>query len=185
MTAWGGKTKRIFNILNQYHPSIKFTSRYSRKRIDFLDVEMIKEGNQLLTDVFAKSNDTHQYLYATSRHVYYSKKSIPYNQALRFNRICSENQFFDNKCNHLEVWIKNGGYNEKLVRQQILKAWKYRRTELVHSQREEIHKNKLFFNITYYLIFSKPKKILFKVYLLLTPDREHGKQLITASNNSF
>ena len=135
----------------------------------------MKEGNQLLTDVFVKSTDTHQYLHATSCHVYHSKKSIPYIQALRFNRICSKNQFFDKRFNGLEVWLKNLGYNEKLVRQQILKARKYKRTELLYSQREEVHKNKLVFNITYYSIFSKPKNILSKIHLLLTPDREHSK----------
>ena len=148
------------DILNRYHPSIKFTSKYSRKRIDFLDVELIKEGNQLLTDVFVKSTDTHQYFHATSCHVYHSKKSIPYSQALRFNRICSENQFFDKRCNDLEVWLKNRGYNEKLVRQQILKARKYRRMEILHGQRGEVHKNNLVFNIIYYPISSKLKKIL-------------------------
>ena len=101
------KLKEFLDILNRYHPSIKFTSKYSRKRIDFLDVEIIKEGNRLITDVFVKSTDTHQYLHATSCHVYHSKKSIPYSQALRFNRICSENQFFDKRCNDLEVWLKN------------------------------------------------------------------------------
>ena len=45
----------------------------------------------------------------------------------------------------------------------------------MHSQREEYHKNKLVFNITYYPIFSKLKNILFKIHLLLTPDREHRK----------
>ena len=95
----------------------------------------------MITDIFVKSIDTHQYLHVTSCHVYHSKKSIPYSQALRFNRICSENQFFDKRCNDFEVWLKNRGYNEKLVRQQILKAQKYRRTELLHSQREEVHIN--------------------------------------------
>ena len=159
------KLKEFLDILNHYHPSIKFTSKYSREWIDFLDVEIIKEGNRLLIDVFVKSTDTHQY---------HSKKSILYSQALRFNRICSKNQFFDKRCNDLEVWLKNRGYNEKLVRQQILKARKYKITELLHSQREEVHKNKLVFNITYYPIFSKLKNILSKIHLL-TPDREHNK----------
>ena len=111
----------------------------------------------MLTDVFVKCNGTHQYLHATSCHVYHSKKFMPYSQALRFNRICSKNQFFDKRCNDVEVWLKTRGYNEKLVRQQILKAKKYRRTELLHSPREEIHKHKLVFNIIYYRIFSKLK----------------------------
>ena len=166
--------KRFLDIFNRYHPSIKFISKYSRKWIDFLDVEKIKEGNQLPTDVFVKSTETHQYLHATSCHVYHSK-SIACSQALRFNRICSENQFFDKRCNDLEVWPKNRGYNEKLVRRQILKAQKYRRKELLHSHRVKVHKNKLVFNITYYPICSKLKNILSNIHLLLTPDREHRK----------
>ena len=150
------------DILNRYHPSIKFTSKYSREWIDFSDVEIIKEGNRLLTDVFVKFTDTRQYLHAMSCHVYHSQKSIPYSQALRFNRICSNNQFFDKRC------------IEKLVRQQILKARKYKTTELLQSQREEVHKHKLVFNISYYPIFSKLKNILSKIHLLLTPDREHS-----------
>ena len=61
------------------------------------------------------------------------------------------------------------------MRQQIFKARKYKGTELLHSQREEVHKNKLVFDITYYPIFSKLKNILSKIHLLLTPDREHSK----------
>ena len=112
------KLKEFLDILNRYHPSIKLTSKCSRERIDFLDAEIIKEGNQLLTDVFVKSTDTDQYHHITSCHVYHSKQSIPYSQALRFDRICSENQFFDKRCNDLEVWLKNRGSNEKLVRQK-------------------------------------------------------------------
>ena len=37
------KLKEFLDLLNRYHPSIKFTSIYSRKWIDFLDVEIIKE----------------------------------------------------------------------------------------------------------------------------------------------
>ena len=54
------KLKEFLDILNRYHPSIEFTSKYSRELIDFLDVEIIKEANQLLTDVFVKSPDTQQ-----------------------------------------------------------------------------------------------------------------------------
>ena len=152
------------------------------ERIDFSYVEIIKEGNQLLTEVFVKSIDTHQYFLATSCHVYHSKKSIPYSQALRFNRICSENQFFDKRFNDLEVWIKNRGYNEKLVRKQILKAQNIGEQNFC---REEVHKNKYVFNITYYPIFSKLKNILSKIHLLLTPDRENRKVFENAPTIRF
>ena len=54
------KLKEFLDILNRYHPSIKFTSKFSRERIDFLHLDIIKEGNQLLTDAFVKSTDTCQ-----------------------------------------------------------------------------------------------------------------------------
>ena len=94
---------------------------------------------------------------------------------MRFNRICSENQFFDKRCNYLEVWLKIRGYNEKLVRQLILKARKSRKTEILRSQAEEVHKNKLVVNITYYPIFLKLKEYFIKIHLLLTPNRKHRK----------
>ena len=70
-------------------------------------------------------------------HVYHSKKSIPYTQALRFNRICSENKFFDKICNQLECWLKDRGYNEKVVRQQILKATKFTRKHLLNQDSKQ------------------------------------------------
>ena len=119
------KLKEFLKILNSCHPKIKFTAEYSLDKVNFLDVEVIRSGNKLLTDLYIKPTDTHQYLEFSSCHVYHSKKSIPYNQALHFNRICSENRFFDNRSNQPESWLKDRGCNEKVVRQQILKARKF------------------------------------------------------------
>ena len=46
------------------------------------------------------------------------KKSIPYRQALLLNRICSNNVFFDKRCNELEHWLHERGYSERVVRQE-------------------------------------------------------------------
>ena len=56
--------------------------------------------------LYIKLRDTHQYLEFSSCHVYYSKKSIPYSQALRFNRIYSENRFFDKDAINLSAGLK-------------------------------------------------------------------------------
>ena len=66
----------------------------------------MKKGNQRVTDLYVKPTDTHQYLYASWCHVSHCKKSILFSQALHLNRICSENAFFDKRCNELEVWLK-------------------------------------------------------------------------------
>ena len=118
-----------------YHPTIKFTAEYSRGKINFLEVAVLKKGNQLVTDLYIKPTDTHQYLHASSCHVSHCKKSIPYSQTLRLNRICSKNAFFDKRCNELEIWLKERGYSDKLVRAQILKARKFWRSEVLNKQK--------------------------------------------------
>ena len=106
--------KKFLEILNSYHSTIKFIANYSREEIVFLDVEAIKKGNQFVADLYIKPTDFHQYLHASSSQVFHSKKSIPYSQALRLNRICSENSFFDKRCNDLEIWLKGRAYSDKL-----------------------------------------------------------------------
>ena len=80
------KLKEFLKILNSSHPTTNFTAEYSLDKVNVLDVEVIRCGNKLLTDLYIKPTDTHQYLKFSSCHIYYSKISIPYSQALRFNR---------------------------------------------------------------------------------------------------
>ena len=135
----------------------------------------MKKGNQLVTDLYVKPTDTHQYLHASSCHVSHCKKSIPFCQALRLNRICSENAFFDKRCNELEVWLKERGYSDKLARGQILKARKSLWSEVLNKQKLVENNIRFVFNITCHPMLSKLKKVLSGIHLLLTPDREHGK----------
>ena len=94
--------KKFLETLNCCHPTIKLTVEYSRAKINFLDITVMKKGNQLVTDLYVKPTDTHQYLHASSCHVSRYKKSITFSQVLRLNRICSANAFFDKRCNELE-----------------------------------------------------------------------------------
>ena len=167
--------ENFLEFLNCYHPTIKFTADYSREEIHFLDVSVRKTNKQLVTDLYIKPTDTHQYLHASSCHVYHSKKSIPYSQALRLNRICSENSSYDKRCNELEVWLRERGYSDKLVRQQILKARTHKRKDLLNNMKDKRNDYQLVFNITYHPNFSKLKDTMSFLYLLLTPDQEHQK----------
>ena len=74
------------------------------------------------TDLYVKPTDSHQYLLSSSCHPFYCKKGIPYSQVLRFNRICSVNEFFDKRCNDLEKYLLERGCSEKIVRKEILQA---------------------------------------------------------------
>ena len=129
-----------------------------------------KINNQLVTDLYIKPADTHQYLNASSCHVYHPKKSIPYSQALRLNSIFSENSFYNKRCNEVDVWLREQGYSDKLVRQQILKARKQKRKDLLNNMKDKRNDYKLVFNVTYHPNFSNLKDTMLFWHLLLTPD---------------
>ena len=61
----------------------------------------------------------HQYLLSSSCHPFYCKKGVPYSQALRLNRICSNNVFLDKRCNDLEKYLLERAYSEKMARKKI------------------------------------------------------------------
>ena len=113
--------EKFLNKLNSFHPTIKFTAECSKATITFLDVNIRLVGGELMTDLFVKPTDTHQFLDPSSSHPYHCKKGVPYSQALRLNRICSDNESFDKRCNDLKGWLMERGYNGKMIRKQILR----------------------------------------------------------------
>ena len=114
-------------------------------------------GGELMTDLFVKPTDTHQFLDPSSSHPYHCKKGIPYSQALRLNRICSDNESFNKRCNDLERWLMERGYNGKMIREQILRAREHSRKDLLEREKTE----KTF----------EPKEL----HLLLAPEKDHKK----------
>ena len=117
--------KIFLEKLNNFHPSIKFTCAYSREKV---------------IDLYVKQTDGHQYLGPSSCHPYHCTKSIPYSQALRINRICLENVFFDLRCNELEEWFIKRNYNPAVVRKPILKARAFSKDTLL-GKVEEVRNN--------------------------------------------
>ena len=111
--------EKFLNKLSSFHPTIKFTAEYSEETIDFLDVNIRLVGGAH-DRLFGKPTDTHQCLDPNLSHLYHCKKGITSSQALRFNRICSDNESFDKRSNDLEGWLMERGYNGKMIRKQIL-----------------------------------------------------------------
>ena len=98
---------------------------------------------------FNKHGDTHQFLGPTSSHLYHSTKGISYSQALRLNRIYSDHELFDRRWKDLEKWIRKKGYNEKMIRKQILRVWKHSRNDLLGRENMQKPEQKPVFNNHY------------------------------------
>ena len=119
--------------------------------------------------MFVKPTDTHQFLDPTSSHPYHCKKGIPYSEAVRLNRICSDNANFDKCCNDLEEWLIQRGYNEKMIHKQIWRAREHSRNDLLEREKPQMLEQKLTFNITYYPGFQNVRATMEELHLLLTP----------------
>ena len=138
--------------------------------VNFLDVTVSLIGGTVTTDLYVKPTDSHQYLHSSSYHPYHCKKGIPCSQALRLNRICSDSSYFERRCNDLEKWLIERGYNEREVQKQILRARGFLRDSLLHRENTRQVQNKTSFYLTYYPVIQNVKKILAELHLLLTPD---------------
>ncbi|XP_053391365.1 uncharacterized protein LOC128554143 [Mercenaria mercenaria] len=90
--------KKFIELLNTVHPMIKFTYNISESEVSFLDVDVsIDDEHNISTNVHVKPTNIHQYVDYSSCHPKACKNGIPYSQAKRYRRICSdENQFFGN-----------------------------------------------------------------------------------------
>ena len=98
-----------------------------------------------MADLFVKPTDTYQFLDPSSSHPYHCKKGIPYSQALRLNRICSDIESFDKRCNDLEGCLMERGYNEKMIRKQILRVRERFKKDLLEREKTKTSKPRLTF----------------------------------------
>ena len=167
----------FIEYLNSIHPSIKFTSKFSRESIEFLDVLVIREGQDIQTDLFVKETDTHQFLHFSSCHPFHTKKGIPYSQALRMRRICSSDTFFDKRISDLKNWLYGRGYKKEIVDSQIERVNSLDRDQaLVGNSRQNQYGGREVFSTTFHPALSnKIYEILKEAQIILQADEEHKK----------
>ena len=165
----------FIDVLNQAHHSIKFTAEWSGKAVSFLDVRVVKEGKKIITDMFTKPTDTHQLLHHSSCYPSHTKRGIPYSQALRIRRICSEDQFFDKRVGELRGWLFNRGYKEGEVDQQIDKVRSLDRLELLDRQIKDQSDGRIPLVLTYHPALNRVYDILRDISSILLVGPEHKK----------
>ena len=129
----------------------------------FLRCHCVPHRRVIETDLYVKPAVSHQYLHSSSCHHFHFKKGIPYNQALKLNRICSESNSFDKRC------------SSKLVPKEILLARQIPKNELLEKERIQDNDSKLTFNITYYPVFRHLKNQLRELHAILACDKDHKK----------
>ena len=117
---WNGseeELKHFISHMNAVHNSIKFTSKQSNSEIEFLDVLVRKDSKGYLsTDIYQKPTDTHSYLNYKSAHPPHCKKSIPFSQFIRLQRICSDKEHLRTRLNEFIRHFSHCGYRKGELR---------------------------------------------------------------------
>ena len=105
--------------LNNYHTTIKFTADWSAQEVTFLDTRVYIKDGRVETDLHVKPTSKHQYLHTKSCHPKHCKTAIPYSQALRIKRICSEGENISLRTNQLKHHLSKRGYSDQLLDSEI------------------------------------------------------------------
>lgn len=124
---------KFISDFNAVHPSISFTHNISRTSVNFLDVTIQVEGTTTITALYRKPTDRQQYLHFESDHPRHCKMSIPYSQAHRYRRICSDNADFDHNSQQLKNALIRQKYPAAVVDDSINRARNLNREEILHG----------------------------------------------------
>ena len=124
--------------LNEFHPTIKFTSEISHTNTTFLDIDIFKGNrfNQIgILDITThiKPTNKFQYLHYTSSHPISMKRSVVTGELHRFLRSTSSLGDFLNHRENQKTRFLNRGYPRKLIK-DINKQFPFtRRTQLIEK----------------------------------------------------
>ena len=119
------KSKQLMDfhrLLNSLHQKIHFTMECSTEKLPFLDNLLCKKENELYTDIFYKTTDTHQYLDYRSGHPKHTKNNIRYTLARRICRIIVEENLREKRLLELMVFLRKQNYQEGLIQKGIEEA---------------------------------------------------------------
>ena len=135
-----------------------------------MDVTIVTDNGNFTKDLFVKPTDEHQYLDFRSYHPRGCKRSISYAQALRLQWICSSDE-------HKMFFTR--GYKGKFVKQQVQRAKRLSREELLTPATESTKRNstRTPFIVTYHPGLPNIGGILRDLHPILQLSEKCGKAI--------
>ena len=126
---------QFFDHANSCHRDIAFTYEYGIS-FPYLDNRATIANSQIVTDLYEKPTNTHQYLLPTSNHPPHICKNLPYGLGLRLRVIISEQETLELRLKELSAFLTARGYSEGLVAKQFDRVHQKSREALLNTNRE-------------------------------------------------
>ena len=127
---------QFFDHANSCHRDIAFTYEYGIS-VPYLHVRATIANSQIVTDLYEKPTNTHQYLLPTSNHPPHICKNLPYGLGLRLRVIISEHETLELRLKELSAFLTARGYSEGLVAKQFDRVRQKSREALLNTNREK------------------------------------------------
>ena len=138
--------------------------------------------------MFCKPTDTYQFLHRKSCHPWHTKKAIPYSQALRYRRICSEDRQFKDRLGNLAGWLNERGYEESLVNEQIDRVKELDRGALIANVNKEAiseRTDRIPLVFTYHPALNSVGKTIRTLHSVLSNSEEHRAGFLSLRSLHF
>lgn len=121
--------------LNQNDRNIILTWKIYAKQIQFLDLDISIENNQLITKTHFKEVTRNSYLPITSCHHKPWLFNIPKGQLIRIRRNCMKGSDFKTQADLIGKRFMEKGYDSEFINQQILSVQSLDRMAMIHTQK--------------------------------------------------
>ena len=89
--------------------------------MSFLDLKVISSNGKLMTSLYSKHVDCHQYLHYKSSHTAHTKRLI-FSQTLRVKRACSQENDFKEQYSKLKSRLLKRCFPEKVIDTEMKKV---------------------------------------------------------------
>ena len=117
-----GDPKELFDVLNSIDDKINFTME-TGKKIPFLDVLFEVEAHgKMMTDIYYKETDTHNYVPFCSFHPKQTLTNIPYSLARRICIIVSDTNVRESRFQELKQFLTRKKYPSDVIECGINRA---------------------------------------------------------------
>ena len=128
-------------------------SAWFTESVTFLDTTVYLEEEGLIgTDLYVKPTDKHQYLRMDSCHPLHCKASIPFSQALRLRRICSDDRTYLKRTREFKQYFLSRGYNEQHLEKEFNRALDITREASLQSKPNQEKSVRIPLVVTYHPI---------------------------------
>ena len=131
MVLWEGSRQNSKTVLNESSKYLKCPMQIDERKINYLNVWIIKENDALHTDLYTKPIDRNTLLRADSMHPLSLRNGQSYSQLCRVKQICGHQSDFDSNVKKMTDKFKRKGYKDKTLNTAMKKTSQKPRVELL------------------------------------------------------